>query len=457
MSHELRTPLNAVTGFAQLLQRDKTLSARQARGLKIIDESGRHLLTLINDLLDLARIDAARVELYPSEIQLAACMEIVCDTIGLKAEDKHLMFIYQPAPELPGTISVDEKRLRQILLNLLSNAVKFTDSGRITLRVSATVVTAQQDSPAVGTDTLARLRFEVEDEGVGMTEEQMARLFQPFEQVGELKRREGGTGLGLAISRQLIHLMGGDIEVRSQLGKGSVFAFEIEVPVLEPVSDVSQAQSIPVGYLGERRRILVVDDVLQNRAMLLEVLATLGFEVDEAVNGAAALEVASRFRPDLIIMDLTMPIMDGFEAARRLRKLPATQAVPIIATSASPTKEFESRSREAGANAFVSKPVEEAVLLRAIAILLRLTWIFDEPPATGAKSTEADVVPPPPAEMQVLRELALAGNMRSIRDRADYVRTLDLRYAAFAAQLRALADGYQSSAITNLIERYTNV
>jgi DNA-binding response OmpR family regulator len=152
-----------------------------------------------------------------------------------------------------------------------------------------------------------------------------------------------------------------------------------------------------------------------------------------------------------------LPQCNSIHGALRLRKLPATQAVPIIATSASPTKEFESRSREVGANAFVSKPVEEAVLLRAIAILLRLAWIFDEPPAKGAQSMEADVVPPPPAEMQVLRELALAGNMRSIRDRADYVRTLDLRYAAFAAQLRALAEGYQSSAITNLIERYTNV
>jgi signal transduction histidine kinase/DNA-binding NarL/FixJ family response regulator len=455
MSHELRTPLNAITGFAQLLQRDKTLGERQTRGLRIIDESGRHLLTLISDLLDLARIDAARIELYPSEVNFAACMEIVCDTIDVKAEDKGLIFHYHAGPDLPGMISVDEKRLRQILLNLLSNAVKFTDSGRITLRATSTSVPVQRAG------MLARLRFEVEDEGIGMTEEQMARLFQPFEQMAEAKRREGGTGLGLAISRQLIRLMGGDIEVRSEPGKGSVFAFEIEVPVLKREASVSLVQSAPIGYQSERRKILVVDDVLQNRAMLLEVLATLGFDVNEAVNGAEALEVTTRFQPDLIIMDLTMPVMDGFEATRRLRGRPETHALPIIATSATPTRETEVQSREAGANAFVSKPIEESALLRMIADLLRLEWILDEEPraAHPQEMVHEDVdavVPPPPDEMEVLRELALAGNMRSIRDRADHVRSLDRRYAAFAAQLRALAEGYQSSAITNLIERYSN-
>ncbi|MDB6101621.1 MAG: hypothetical protein JWO52_1620 [Gammaproteobacteria bacterium] len=238
MSHELRTPLNAIMGFAQILQRDKTLAERQTRALKIIDESGHHLLTLIDDILDLARIDAAKVELYPCEVNFAAFMEIVCDTIQVKAEDKSLLFNYRAAPDLPGTLRVDEKRLRQILLNLLSNAVKFTDSGRITLRVM------RLGAAAVRGGDLVRLRFEVEDEGIGMTEQQMARLFQPFEQVAESKRREGGSGLGLAISRQLIRLMGGDVEVRSQPDEGSVFSFEIEVPASQRQVQLPLVQSV---------------------------------------------------------------------------------------------------------------------------------------------------------------------------------------------------------------------
>jgi len=443
MSHELRTPLNAITGFAQLLQRDKTLSERQNRSLRIIDESSHHLLTLINDLLDLARIDAARFELYPEELNLAAFMEIVCDTIRVKADDKGLMFTYHAAADLPGTISVDGKRLRQILLNLLSNAVKFTDSGGITLRLFR-----------VG----ARLRFEVEDEGIGMRQDQMARLFQHFEQVGEAKRREGGTGLGLAISREVIRLMGGDIQVRSVPGTGSVFSFEIDVPTLQSAQDVSRVGNAPTGYLGERRKILVVDDVLPNRAMLVEVLASLGFHVAEAVDGADALVVVASFRPDLLIMDLTMPRMDGFEATRRLRSLPETMNLPIVVTSASASVETEAHSRAAGANTFISKPIQESALLRAIADLLHLEWTFDEiaPSQVDAAANEDEVVPPPPDEMKVLRELAIAGNMRSIRDRAEHVRALDLRYSAFAAQLRTLAEGYQSSAITNLIDRYSS-
>ena len=453
MSHELRTPLNAIMGFAQILQRDKTLAERQTRALKIIDESGHHLLTLIDDILDLARIDAAKVELYPAEVNFAAFMEIVCDTIQVKAEDKSLLFTYRAAPDLPGTLRVDEKRLRQILLNLLSNAVKFTDSGRITLRVMRLA------PPAARGGNMARMRFEVEDEGIGMTQTQMARLFQPFEQVAEGKRREGGAGLGLAISRQLIWLMGGDIEVRSQPGKGSLFSFEIEVPAPQRLVQLPLVQSVPIAYLGERRKILVVDDVLENRAMLLEELATLGFVTAEACNGMEALQVVARFQPDLVVMDLTMPVMDGLEATRRLRSLPQGAALPIIATSASATIETEVRSREAGASAFVGKPIQEPVLLHAIAVLLRLDWIFDETAASrvrGSSGEEGNMVPPPPHEMEVLLGLARAGNMRSIRDRADHVRGLDPRYAAFAAQLQALADGYQSSAITTMIERYSN-
>jgi PAS domain S-box-containing protein len=243
MSHELRTPLNAIMGFAQILRRDASLAERAARAVRIIDESGQHLLGLINDILDLARIDAAKLELLPAETNLLAFLQIVCDTIQVKADDKGLRFAFEPAPDLPDTVWVDEKRLRQVLLNLLSNAVKFSDSGGVILRV------ARLPTAAVGNraDVAVRLGFEVEDQGIGMSEAEQARAFQPFEQMADAKRREGGAGLGLAISRQLVHLMGGEISVRSRPGEGSVFGFEIEVPVTQAQAPASLGQGAPIG------------------------------------------------------------------------------------------------------------------------------------------------------------------------------------------------------------------
>jgi signal transduction histidine kinase len=375
MSHELRTPLNGILGFAQILQRDKPLSERQVRGLKIIDESGQHLLTLINDILDLARIDAAKLELYPTDVNLSAFLQVVCDIVRVKAEEKSLLFVSQVAPELPATIRVDEKRLRQVLLNLLSNAVKFTDSGQVTLRSTCTLVPMNDSSSEV----MCRLRFEVEDKGIGMNELQLEHLFQPFAQVAEVGRREGGTGLGLAISRQLVRLMGGDIKVRSQAGEGSVFSFEIEVQAQQAPVQALPRRGTPIGFKGVRRKVLVVDDVPLNRAMLLDSLGTMGFEMADASNGAVALEVAAQFKPDVIVMDVMMPVMDGLEATRRFRLMPALADVPIIATSASATQEMGIRCSAAGANAFIPKPIEQELLLKTMGRLMGLTWIYEEP------------------------------------------------------------------------------
>ena len=244
MSHELRTPLNGILGFTQILQRDKSLSERQDRGLKIIQQSGQHLLTLINDILDLARIDVAKLELFPTDVNLPAFLQVVCDIIRVKADEKGLQFVYLAAPDLPTTVRVDEKRLRQVLLNLLSNAAKFTDTGQVTLRVMR-LQTPPVDSAA---GTMARLRFEVEDDGIGINEAQLVRLFKPFEQVSDLTRREGGTGLGLAISRQLIRLMGGDIQVNSRLGEGSIFWFEVDLPTPQTQFQAAPERDAPVSY-----------------------------------------------------------------------------------------------------------------------------------------------------------------------------------------------------------------
>jgi PAS domain S-box-containing protein len=370
MSHELRTPLNAMMGFAQILQRDKTLSERAAKAVRVIEESGQHLLRLINDILDLARIDAGKLELVPGETHLAAFLQIVCDTIQVRADDKGLKFVFEPAPDLPETVHVDEKRLRQVLLNLLSNAVKFSDAGQVTFRVT-------RGSPGDGTTVI--LRFEVEDEGIGMSERELARAFQPFEQLADSKRREGGAGLGLAISRQLVHLMGGEIRVRSWLGAGSVFTFEIATATAGTQAHAGTPRGTPIGYRGERRRILVADDVADARALLVTVLSELDFQVQEATNGWEALQLVNAGAPSLVLVDLAMPILDGWETIRALRRTPEGATLPIIATSASATAEVAASSRAAGANAFIAKPVQESILLEAIGTLLKLAWIRAAP------------------------------------------------------------------------------
>jgi CheY-like chemotaxis protein len=422
--------------------------------LKIIDESGQHLLTLINDILDLARIEASKVELYPTEIKLPAFLRMVCDIVCVKAEEKSLLFVYETAPDLPDYVCVDEKRLRQVLLNLLSNAVKFTDTGQVTLRV----VRLQSQAVGAAAGAMARLRFEVEDNGIGMSEAQLARLFHPFEQLAEVKRREGGTGLGLAISRQLVRLMGGDIEVCSRPSEGSVFSFDLEVPAADAQAQSPPARGTPIGYEGKRRKILVVDNVPQNLTMLLDSLGTLGFEMADASNGEEALEVAVQFRPDLIAMDLMMSVMDGFEAMRRLRLMPEFAHVPIIATSASATHKVQARCRAAGASAFIPKPIEQDLLLKTIERLMDLTWISEE---SKAQSTEAvgagdrNLVCPPPEEMMVLRQLARTGDMRAICEQANYLKGLDARFAPFATRLSTLAARYQSKAIVAFVEEFS--
>ncbi len=454
MSHELRTPLNAILGYAQILQHDKQqLTRRQAAGLATIQESGQHLLTLINDILDLARVEAGKLALYPADIELAVFLRVVGDIIRVKAEEKSLLFNYRASPDLPASVKVDDKRLRQVLLNLLGNAVKFTDRGEITLRVQR----AAPPPPGKDGEAMARLRFEVQDSGIGISEDQIARLFQPFEQVGDVRRREGGTGLGLAISQQLIRLMGGNIQVRSREGKGSLFWFELDLPIARTVMTALPFQSNIIGYEGPRKNVLIVDDVPQNRAMLMDALQPLGFAVFDARNGQECLELLDSVKPDLIVMDVMMPVMDGREAMRRIRRLPEFAGIPIIIVTASATSEDEAKSYAAGASAFLPKPIEHPLLLKAIGDQLSLTWISETPSQEAAEECDEEggaFAVPPQEEIEKLYHLARLGNMQDICAQADYLKDLDPCYASFTGQLRNLAENYQSKAIVALVARY---
>jgi signal transduction histidine kinase len=447
MSHELRTPLNSILGYAQILRRENITRDRLMTGLDSIWQSGEHLLTLINDILDLAKIEAGKLELVPGVINLSAFLRAIAHMIQIRAEEKSILFGFETSHDLPKTVKADERRLRQILLNLLGNAVKFTDQGQASLQVRC----------INSSEATARLRFEIQDTGVGISDEELKALFRPFQQVGDLHRRLGGTGLGLAISRQLLRLMDSDIYVQSTPGKGSLFWFELNMPIeTELAAQSLLVDRIVSGYLGPRKKVLVVDDCANNHLMLTDVLAPLNFEVLNAENGYEGLECAKAQHPDLILMDIIMPKMDGLETIHRLRQLPEHKDTAVIALSAAASKADQAQSLSVGASAFHPQPIDVDRLLTQIGELLQLKWVYEESTqkAPEGNHNSGPIIPPPAAEMTVLHELAMIGNMRRIRERAEYVRSLGEQYHPFAEQLRMLTEEYQSEAILRLIEKH---
>ncbi|WP_284616151.1 ATP-binding protein [Aquabacterium humicola] len=369
MSHELRTPLNAVLGYAQILQWDSGLTPRQTTGLATIEQAGQHLLGLIDEILDLAKVEAGKVDLHPAPVELMPFLEGLVNISRVRVEQKGVAFEFVTEGPLPHTVLVDERRLRQVLLNLLGNAAKFTDAGRVRLQVHAeTAAAADGEPPAMA------LRFEVHDSGIGIGAADLALLFQPFQQVGEQQRRRGGTGLGLAISRQLVRHMGGDITVASTPGQGSCFAFTLRLPVLAAPARPASTRVV-TGYEGPRKMVLVVDDVAQNRMVLADMLRPLGFRVEEAEDGEHGLAQALALRPDIVLMDNVMPVLDGLEATRRLRRLPGLERLPVISISASAAGDGEARALASGANAFLTKPFRADELLGLLARHLSITLV----------------------------------------------------------------------------------
>ncbi len=442
MSHELRTPLNGILGYAQIMLRDESLDERQHANVSIIRESGEHLLTLINDVLDLAKIEAGKIELHPGDFALGPFLRGLSDLVRIKAMERELDFACATASALPDSIKADQKRLRQVLLNLLSNAIKSTDRGEVRLEVS----------PAGP----GRLRFEVRDTGIGIAEDQLETIFQTFEQAGDAQRRMGGAGLGLAISRQFVRLMGGELLVASRLGEGSRFWFEIDAPEVATAQAEEQEGRVKA-YLGPRRSILVIDDIAENRRLASDMLSPLGFGMYEAENGTIGLERAIGHLPDLILSDVFMPELDGLETARRMRQIPALAGIPIIAMSASASRGDEQSCLAAGMNAFIAKPLDMGRLLGLIGEMLQLQWVHAgrSPVAPPGSAAEA-LVAPPPDELESLHRLALQGNMRGIIGEADRIAALDRRYHSFAEQLRRLAEGFQSKALLKFVERHLN-
>jgi signal transduction histidine kinase/DNA-binding LacI/PurR family transcriptional regulator/DNA-binding NarL/FixJ family response regulator len=450
MSHELRTPLNGILGYAQIMRRDKSLTDAQAEGLNIIQQSGEHLLTLINDILDLSKIEAHKMELFPSPFQLISFLEGVAGVIRLRAEQKGLDFYYEAMQPLPSSVVADEKRLRQVLFNLLSNAVKFTDQGQVSF-----IVRILKEHP-----TAVDMRFEVSDTGVGIAPEQIEKLFSPFEQVGDVRRHAVGTGLGLAISQQLVTMMDSQIKVSSQPGQGSTFWFDLYLPITTAVDEQKRIDQNIVHYKGPLRKILVVDDKQDNRSVLVNLLLPLGFDIYEAQNGEQALAQTRQLHPDLILMDMIMPVMTGFEAIKEIRQIPDFKTVPIVAVSASVFDRDQQQSTLAGSDAFLSKPIKAQELYDLVKQYLKLEWIYEEPEETAESSTakdqvssETEMILPPTEELSVLLDLALSGKLHRIRERAAALAQEEPAYQLFAARLEELARGFKDKDILALLRQ----
>jgi signal transduction histidine kinase/ActR/RegA family two-component response regulator len=372
MSHELRTPLNSILGYASILMHDRNLSEQQLKGAKIIQRSGNHLLTLINDILEFSQAEVNKLTLEPSDFHFPIFLEEVCGIIEMRSQEKNLLFRYETAGELPTGVRADEKRLRQVLINLLGNAVKFTDRGQVTLKVSTVGEMESLDSLPH-----RRIRFQVSDTGIGINSVYLEKIFQPFEQASDRTHRRGGTGLGLAISKQLVELMGSKLYVESKLGQSSTFWFDVSFPVVEMIPDSPQKLTEQVkSYLGRRLRILVVDDKQDNRSLLISMLKPLGFEIVMAKDGEQGLHLARQLKPDLILTDILMSVKTGLSMTIKIRQTPEIENVPIIAVSASTIEIMQETSLKAGCNAFLPKPVDKEKLLLLLEKYLKLEWVY---------------------------------------------------------------------------------
>ncbi|MEG4031051.1 MULTISPECIES: PAS domain S-box protein, partial [unclassified Microcoleus] len=378
MSHELRTPLNAILGFTQVLGRDRSLSHIQQEQIAIISRSGEHLLTLINDVLEMSKIEAGRITLNPTSFDLYHLLHSLEEMLKLKADSKDLQLSWHINSNIPQYVKTDESKLRQVLINLLGNAIKFTTKGSVTLRVTAI---EKQKSP---TDNEPRtITFEVEDTGHGIAPTEIGSLFKAFVQTDAGRKSQEGTGLGLPISRQFVQLMGGDITVSSTLNRGTIFSFDIHISSPE-MAEVQPRQSrrrvIGLEPNQPSYRILVVDDKWESRLLLVNLLEPLGLEVREAENGQEAITIWETWKPHLIWMDMQMPVIDGYEATRQIKAKIQDEATPIVALTASAFEEERAIVLSSGCDDFVSKPFQEEVIFAKMAEHLGVQYIYEDLP-----------------------------------------------------------------------------
>jgi len=451
MSHELRTPLNGILGYAQILRRDRTLTSAQRDGVDTIYRSGEYLLTLINEILDLSKIEEQRIELHPADFNLKEFLASIVELFLMRAREKNIQMIYESVSHLPTYVYADETRLRQILMNLLSNAVKFTQQGFVKFTVSR---------------YNEKVHFQIEDSGVGIASADLEKIFLPFEQVGDAKSQAQGTGLGLSITQKLITLMGGELNVTSVLGQGSTFKVTLNlserIHILSPSKTQPDLSQEIIGFEGITRKILIVDDQPENRAILTHLLTPLGFATEEAVNGSEAMIKTQIWQPDLIFMDLIMPKVDGFVATREIRKM--TPTTKIIAISASVYEAHHQESKTAGCDDFIAKPFQVKDLLMILQTHLHLTWIYQPKQQIISLSqlTEENlsVIEPDeeglltPQQATILMDLAIRGYINGIIDFTEKLEKTDKKLLPLVLKIRELTKPLQKKKIRQIAEKY---
>lgn len=451
VSHELRTPLNGILGFAQILKMDSQLTPDQLEGVDVIEQSGQHLLSLINDILDLAKVESGKLELNYADFNLIEFLSGICRTMQLRAEFKNINFSCNAnaatrgdnrQPTLPAVVYGDEIRLRQVIINLLGNAIKFTDRGQVNFNVN------RIDD---GADPAAcKIRFEVEDTGLGIPPEELGRIFEPFSQAGDYKQKAEGTGLGLAICRNLVEKMDSKLQVASILGKGSRFWFEITLPAsgdaaIHSVVDTSHI----VGIKGLPPKILVVSKSVENRHVIAGMLVPLGCQIIEAVDGYDGVEKTVQQQPAAVIADLNMPGMSGLELIQRLRQTPGLQEVVIIIMSGSGQETDRQQCLAAGCNAFIFRPVRIGRLYFELQQHLGLEWFYTE--AEPAEVAPQFVAPLRDQLVQLI-ELARIGDIRQIKRYLDQLEAEDAQFQPFVSQANALLKGFQLEKLRAFLE-----
>lgn len=455
-SHELRTPLNAILGFAQILQRDVGFTDKQQRGIEVIQRSGQHLLTLINDILYIAKIEAGKLNLELTDFFLTSFLDNLEAMIRIRCQQKGIEFEHLILSDLPPIIRGDETRLRQLLLNLLSNAVKFTIKGKVTFTVGYVEDFALDESESIEPNEAHKIRFQIVDTGIGIAQQELGEIFEPFYQLDCHQSSQEGTGLGLTISQNIAEQMGSQIQIKSTVNVGSEFWFDLDFPQvsssLESITPSSFDLDI-TGYQGESQKILVVDDLDNNREVLINFLIPLGFEIIEANSGTDAIAKTAEHQPDLIILDLVMPDLDGLAVTQSLRQEAAWQDLPIIIVSASTLPADETQCYVSGANAFLAKPLNFGQLLRLLEVHLQLEWITQD----GAEITPNNTAPlviPTTIELNQLLELAMEGEIRDLLSVINRWEKEQPELNSFVQQIRPLAENCRLKKLKELLKQY---
>ncbi|MDY6900246.1 MAG: ATP-binding protein, partial [Cyanobacteriota bacterium] len=467
MTHELRTPLNAILGFTQILNRQRNLQSQQKQYLDTILRSGQHLLALINDILDLSKIEAGMAELHITSFDLYRLLDGIESMLYLKARSKKLQLIFELDPGIPQYIQTDENKLRQVLINILGNAIKFTDSGSVKLRVGILEAEEASEDNSAPYCSIQHLTFKIADTGKGISSQELEHIFDAFVQSNPTYQVEDGTGLGLSICQRFVQLMGGDINLESTLQKGTTVTFDILAGL---VDTLIENQSLPKGQvigLVENQpefSILIVEDNWDNRQLLIQILSPIGFRLIEANNGQEAVDLWERYQPNLVLMDMRMPVMDGYQATTIIKQKEAEKQIntelgtPIIALTATAFNENRKLMLKIGCDDFIPKPFQEEVLLEKIARYTGAKYIYEFDQMINASEENISLEDLTPEALQVMSEkwcrqinsAALSCNQNLV---LQLIEEIPQEYNKLKNQLNYLVNSYQFNRIANLSER----